>query len=271
MSLEGNRITIIKYDVETAKIQDQFFQKLKSFNLSKNSIYKFEFFLDAYPKLKFLDLTSNNLPTGFFMDNIIKIKDKLVLFNDNMFITNSSINNNKYIKYLNDQLPSFENEIKCLNLNSTYDIEKQDHLENLKLSTSISITLVKLDISFCGIYTDVIVKFFKNNPKLLSLRYLNLRYNNIKSDFFEKILSNEEIFLDNLNFIDLSENDIICNTIEKTEGLIKFIKKQYNFESLQLINTGFFTNWNNIIKSNTQNGDNIKDHYLSPKIIFRSE
>ena len=107
---------MVKYDAENAKIQDRFFQNLKYFNLSKNLIYKFEFFLNALPKLKFLDLTSNNIPTGSFMDSVIKLKDKLVLLNDNMFITNSQNNNIKYIKYLSEKLPTFDTEIKNLNL-----------------------------------------------------------------------------------------------------------------------------------------------------------
>jgi hypothetical protein len=117
LSLEGNRITIVKYDKEDNKNQNQFFQNLKTLNLAKNAIYKFEFFLEVLPKLKFLDLSSNDLPTGCFMEKAIKqdFKDKLVLLNDNMFITNSSNNNKIYIDYLNKRLPIFDFEIKNLN------------------------------------------------------------------------------------------------------------------------------------------------------------
>ena len=76
--------------------------------------------MNALPKLKFLDLTSNNIPTGSFMDSVIKLKDKLVLLNDNMFITNSQNNNIKYIKYLSEKLPTFDTEIKNLNLSGQY-------------------------------------------------------------------------------------------------------------------------------------------------------
>ena len=243
LSLEGNRITVVKYDKDNNKYQNKFFQNLKSFNLSRNGIYKFEFFLKALPKLKFLDLTSNNMPTNSFMEREIKpgFKDKLVLLNDNMFITNSKNNNNIYIDYLNRVFPSFDFEIKNLNLNFTYDIENQFNLEKLKLSPNVMISLIKLDLSFCGIYTDVLVNFFKNNPKFLSLQTLICRYNNIKGDFFEKIMSHEEIYLDNINYIELSENEIICESLEKIENLIKFIKIHQYLEKIQLINTGFLT------------------------------
>ena len=171
LSLEGNRITVVKYDKDNNKYQNKFFQNLKSFNLSRNGIYKFEFFLKALPKLKFLDLTSNNMPTNSFMEREIKpgFKDKLVLLNDNMFITNSKNNNNIYIDYLNRVFPTFDFEIKNLNLNFTYDIENQFNLEKLKLSPNVMISLIKLDLSFFFFFTDVLVNFFKNNPKFFSL------------------------------------------------------------------------------------------------------
>jgi len=267
LSLEGNRITTVKYDKEDNHNQNKFFQNLKTLNLSKNGIYKFQFFLEALPKLKFLDLTSNNLPTSSFMERAINkhFKDKLVLLNDNMFITNSKNYNNTYINYLNDRLPKFDFEIKNLNLNFTYDIEKQSNLEKLKLSTNVVISLIKLDLSFCGLYTDVLVNFFKNNPKFLSLRSLNLRYNNIKGDFFGKILSNEEICFDNINFIELSENEIVCESLEKMENLVKFIQKHQNLENIQLINTGFFTNLISKIKDKDGKDENFKEVFLNFK------
>ena len=79
------------------------------------------------------------------------------------------------------------------------------------------------------------------------------------------MLDNEEICLDNLNFIDLSENEIICNTIEKTENLAKFIKKYQNFENIQLINSGFFSDWINNIKDINLKGEKFKEIYLSLK------
>jgi len=286
LSLEGNRITTVKYDKDSSRIQDQFFNNLKTLNLSKNMIYNFEFFLSVLINLRFLDLTSNNIPTGTFMNQIIqekndkekkrkkekdkgnnidKYKDILVLLNDNMFITNSENNNNIYINYLNDILPNFDGEIRNLNLNFTYDIETQIHLEKLKLSLNIAISLIKLDLSFCGIYTDVLVKFFNNNSKLLSLRDLNLRYNNLKGDLFEKINSNREICLDNINYIELSENEIICETVDKIESLCLFIENHQNLEKMQIINTGFFSDLIDNIKDSNPDADKFKGAFVKLK------
>ena len=254
-------------------------------------IYKFEFWLSALINLRFLDLTGNNIPTSTFMNQVIenkkekekkrkkekeknktginfdenKYKDILVLLNDNMFITNSQKNNNEYINYLNDILPNFDSDIKNLNLNFTYDIETQIYLEKLKFSLNLTISLIKLDLSFCGLDTDTLIKFFKNNSKFFSLRNLNLRYNNIKSDFFEKINSNNEICLDNINYIDLSENEIICETVEKIENLCLFIENHQNLEKLKIINTGFFSDWIDNVKDSNPNADKFKFAFVKLK------
>ena len=242
LSLEGNKITMVRYDSAHSKFQDRYFQNLKWLNLSRNNIYKFEFFLKALPKLKFIDLTTNNIPTASFMDFAIKSKDKLVLFNDNIFITNSQKNNEIYINYLNEIMPKFDTEIKTLNLNFTYDIENQTNLAQLILSKNIIFSLIKLDLSFCGLRTDVLINFFKNNPKFISLKKLILQYNNLTSDFFREILNLNEICLDNLNFLDLSENDITCNKIEKMENFYNFIEKYKYLDSIRLINSNFLSN-----------------------------
>ena len=74
LSFEGNRITTVRYDKDNNQIQDQFFNNLKTLNLSKNMIYKFEFWLSALINLRFLDLTGNNIPTSTFMNQVIENK-----------------------------------------------------------------------------------------------------------------------------------------------------------------------------------------------------
>ena len=120
LSLEGNKISMVKYDNEHVSLQYKYFQKLKWLILSRNNIYKFDFALNVLPNLKFLDLTSNDIPTSSFMEIAIKEKGKLVLLNDNMFITNSPNNNDIYIEYLNERIPKFDTQIKNLNLNFVY-------------------------------------------------------------------------------------------------------------------------------------------------------
>jgi hypothetical protein len=258
LSLEGNKISMVKYDNEHVSLQYKYFQKLKWLILSRNNIYKFDFALNVLPNLKFLDLTSNDIPTSSFMEIAIKEKGKLVLLNDNMFITNSPNNNDIYIEYLNERIPKFDTQIKNLNLNFTYDIGRQNNLEQLKLTNNVALSLIKLDLSFCGITTGVLVNFFKKNPKFICLKQLILKYNNIKADFFEKIIDIAEICLDSINFLDLSENEIICGTVQKIESLYKFIEKNKYLETFRLINSNFFSDLITKMKDFHQDSDKFK-------------
>ena len=258
ISLEGNKISMVKYDNEHVSLQYKYFQKLKWLILSRNNIYKFDFALNVLPNLKFLDLTSNDIPTSSFMEIAIKEKGKLVLLNDNMFITNSPNNNDIYIEYLNERIPKFDTQIKNLNLNFTYDIGRQNNLEQLKLTNNVALSLIKLDLSFCGITTGVLVNFFKKNPKFICLKQLILKYNNIKADFFEKIIDIAEICLDSINFLDLSENEIICGTVQKMESLYKFIEKNKYLETFRLINSNFFSDLITKMKDFHQDSDKFK-------------
>ena len=236
LSLEGNKISMVKYDNEHVSLQYKYFQKLKWL----------------------IDLTSNDIPTSSFMEIAIKEKGKLVLLNDNMFITNSPNNNDIYIEYLNERIPKFDTQIKNLNLNFTFDIGRQNNLEQLKLTNNVALSLIKLDLSFCGITTGVLVNFFKKNPKFICLKQLILKYNNIKADFFEKIIDIAEICLDSINFLDLSENEIICGTVQKMESLYKFIEKNKYLETFRLINSNFFSDLITKMKDFHQDSDKFK-------------
>ena len=274
LSLEGNRITEVsnfQIDEENKIIMNNnsvLFQKLKTFILRKNGIYNFESkFLTALPELRFLDLTWNKIPTGSLMREVTKdeFQNTIVLMNDNMFITNVKNNNDIYIDYLNKRFPNFDHEFKNLNLNFTYDIESESKLENLLLLTDVVVSLINLDLSFCAINTDTLVNFFNNNPKFLSLKNLNLSYNNIKGDFFVKIMSNEEICFDNINFIELSENYFVCGNLEKIEGLTQFIEKNQNLEKIKLYNAGFVTDLINFLKEKNSRNEKFKEVFRNLK------
>ena len=137
-------------------------------------------------------------------------------------------------------------------------IRRQNNLEQLKLTNNVALSLIKLDLSFCGITTGVLVNFFKKNPKFICLKQLILKYNNIKADFFEKIIDIAEICLDSINFLDLSENEIICGTVQKMESLYKFIEKNKYLETFRLINSNFFSDLITKMKDFHQDSDKFK-------------
>ena len=262
LSLSGNKITSINNEKNEENIvlnQDKIFKKLKIFNLSKNEIYKFGMSPMKFPELKLLDLTSNSIPTGVFMEFIIGYiieskKNMLCLLNDNIFMTNNSENNKIYIDHINKQFPKNNSDLKNINLRFTYDIENQNNLKNLIFTPTTRISLIKLDLSFCGLTSNIIINFLKNNYGLFSLKNLKLKYNDIKIDIFEKMLE-DEIKLDNLNVIDLSHNEIQSKKVEEHSFLIKFIKKFSNLTKIKLKYSNFYEIW---ITNTSTNYDNSK-------------
>ena len=271
LSLAGNSISAVNNTLFlNDEIKNKDFKKLKIFNLQKNNIYKFEIPLEKLPELKLLDLSSNNIMTAGIMENMIKAKDKLILFNDNLFITNNINNNDIYIDYLNKTLPNLEFGVKVLHLGFTYDKEKQESLEKLKLSPSIKISLIKLDLSFCGITTNILFNFLKNNFGLFSLKNLKLKYNNFDSTIFKVFLS-DEILLENLKAIDLSENVIPCKEYDENVNLVKFIEKYKNLEQIKLMNAEFIDRWTVNISPDTDAGGKFRKLYTEFKDIIKAD
>ena len=265
LSLAGNSISSVTSGIfQSEDMKRKKFQKLKIFNLHKNNIYKFEISLERMPELKLLDLSSNSILTGTIMENMIGAKQTLILFNDNIFITNNFKNNDKYIEYLNKKLPNLDFGIKVLHLGFTYDKPKKELLKELKFSPSLKIALIKLDLSFCGITSDVLIEFFKSNYGLFSLKKLNLKYNNLDSKIFAKFVD-EDISLEKLSVLDLSENNIDCAEYEDNIGLIKFIEKYNNLEQLKLMNSKFIHSWNVNISADLDRKGRLRNLYLGFK------
>ena len=253
LSLAHNSISSFRIDYyEKEENEDKLFEKLKYFNLSNNNINGFDYDLGIFPQIKLLDLSSNCFFQSSLFDSWIKKKGKIVLFNNNIFITNCPANNNRYIEYLNRELPHMDCGLKALDLRFTFDKENQNELEKFKLSHSIKLSLIKLNLSYCGLKTDTVINFLKNNFGIFSLKKLNLSYNNIEIDIFERI-NCDEIKLDNLTSLNLSENKIAFLEKDKeeikifreySEHLINFIKKHQKLEKIKLFYSCFFNFWN---------------------------
>ena len=273
LSLAHNSISLFKMgNLEKELNKGKLFEKLKYFNLSNNNIYGFDYNLEIFPEIKLLDLSSNSIFDSTLMDNLIKKKGKIVLFNNNIFITNCPDNNIRYIEYLKRELQDLDYGLKALDLRFTFDKENRNELEKLKLSPSIKVSLIKLNLSYCELKTDTVINFLKNNFGLFSMKKLNLKCNNIEIDIFEKI-NCDEIKLDNLTSIDLSENKIAflekddkeINIFRKySEHLINFIKKHQKLEKINLFYTSFFEHWDFFISP----GDHKKEEQEALKSLY---
>jgi hypothetical protein len=114
LSIIGNKIT--KFDLKKYFIEKELiFSNLINLNLSSNNIYNFA--IDNFkvlPRIKRLDLTNNNFCTNLLFSSIYEAKNEIkaiVIFNNNLFITNNEENFNLYEKYIFDKILNFEYKI----------------------------------------------------------------------------------------------------------------------------------------------------------------
>ena len=219
-------------------------KNLEYFDLNKNNIY--EFVTDnfkALPALKVLDLTDNNISNFSFFESIYsKHKKKamtcIVLMCKNLFVSNNKENNKKYRKYLYECLPSFKYKIKKVNLSLLFNKDNNEELNLLRISPYVKISMIKLNLSYCGLKTETVWKLFQNNYGLLNLVSLNLSYNFISNNFFI-LCRGQDILLEKLRIIDLSMNQITCTEIDTLEQIEKYLNNYQKLKKMKIQENNF--------------------------------
>ena len=212
-------------------------KNLQYFDLSKNNIY--EFVTDnfvALPMMNVLDLSDNNISNYSFFDYIYSLYKKnkmpcLILLSNNIFVSNNKYNNKEYRKYIFQCLTNFEYKIKKVNLSLLYNKDNNEDLITLRISPSVKISMIKLNLSYCGLNSETIWKFFQNNFGLLNLVSLNLSHNFISNNFF-KLCAGPDILLEKLKVINLSMNQINCKEINDLKQIENYIN---NYQKLKRI------------------------------------
>ena len=239
ISFLGNEISTV--NMESLIENGCQFKSLEVLDFSKNSI--FDFGIENFKLLlniKVLDLCDNNLTNYTFFEGIRSQKNiKCILFlSNNMFLTNNKNNRNRYLKYLHERLANYKSKIKKLNLSFLYDKDTKQELLRLKLSPIFKISLMKLNLSYCGLNSDIVCKFLNNNFGLLNLKILNLSNNFIELKFFE-LIKTVDLSLEKLTCLDLSLNDIHSMTIDDYQNIELFINKHPNLKKIKLQETIF--------------------------------
>ena len=239
ISFLGNQITSVNMGPLLKKRCT--FKSLEYLDFSKNSIY--EFLTDNFKlltQIKVLDLTDNNIPSHNFFNSVKsqKKKSSITLLSNNIFLNNSKENVDTYRKYLSDILVSFKYKIKKLNFSFLYDKNSINHFVELKISPMITISLVKLDLSYCGLSDQNVYNFLKNNYGLLNLKQLNLSNNFITIKIFNLLLKLEQ-YLEKLTSLDLSMNYINSLNIEDYGEIEKFIDKHSHLKKIKLQDSTF--------------------------------
>lgn len=265
LSFTNNNLTFI--NMKSILNQDAFFPNLTELNLEKNNIY--DFLSDnfkALPSLQLLNLSSNNI-SSFLLFSTIKEKRKelkaLVVFTNNLFITNNRENNNEYRQYFINSISKCDYDIKTLSLSMMFNRFNCDTLSDIVFSSASKISLKKLNLSYCGLSTKSIISFLKTNFGLLSLKELNLSNNFIDNSFFEEYYSTnaspainyeltednimkdvdkskeEGFLLEKLFKIDLSNNKFELNSINDYERFSRFLLLHSNLRKVKMQNNKF--------------------------------
>ena len=259
LNLSKNLLTKVHISYINEKIRNDIsFQNLSYFNLSKNNIYCFdENILEILNKDKFkvLDLTDNNITNKNQFDKYNKkIQNAIYFMSSNLFISNNLETNNEYLDYINNKLKNFKYGLKKLSLSYAYSIKNNSKLVKLRMSPEVKISLVKIDLSYCGLNTKTIVDFFKNNFGLFNLKYLNLNYNNLDFNFFI-LMVNNKIILNKLKGINLSNNNN-DNSSDRNNENNKNDNNNDNKNDIKIDNNNDKNNENN---NNDNKNDNNND------------
>ena len=304
LSFTNNNLTFI--NMKSILNQDGYFPNLTEFNLEKNNIY--DFLSDnfkALPSLQLLNLASNNI-SSFLLFSTIKEKRKelkaLVVFTNNLFVTNNKENNNEYRQYFINSISKCDYEIKTLSLSMMFNRFNCDTLSDIIFSSASKISLKKLNLSYCGLSTKAILSFLQTNFGLLSLKELNLSNNFIDNSFFEEYyatnaspainskLSEENVIrdvdkkdkesflLEQLIKIDLSNNKFELNSINDYEMFSKFILLHSKMRKVKMQNnkfeSDFYALWGD--KEDNENRKSINNYMQlfiqkKIKIFFREK
>ena len=239
ISFSGNEITSVAMDSLIEKKCN--FQSLEVLDFSKNNI--FEFWTENFKLflgLKILDLTDNNLTNHTFFENMKNLKSlKCILFLcNNMFLINNKNNTNQYIKYLIEKLGNYNSKVKKINFSFLFDKVSKPIILKMQLSPMVKISLIKLNLSYCGLDNETVCHFLNNNFGLLSLKFLNLRNNFIDLKFFTSIKS-VDLSLEKLKCLDIGINEFQPLTFADYLNIEIFVNKHPNLRKIKVQRTNF--------------------------------
>ena len=240
ISFSGNEITLVDMNILIEKKSS--FKSLNYLDFSKNNI--FDFYIDNFkclPKLNVLDLTDNNISNFIFFQAVKSQKrgiESINLLCNNIFLNNNKLNANKYRLYLQENLAKFRHKIKKLNLSFLYDKKTINQMIQLKISPMVKISLIKLNLSYCGLSDKNFCEFLKNNFGLLNLEELNLSNNLLTIKIFNLILKVDTSF-EKLTKLDLSMNNINSLSIDEYSDIERFVEKYSTLKKIKLQESTF--------------------------------
>jgi hypothetical protein len=182
LSFSNNCITSV--DLESLVRSKQRFYSLKELDFHKNRINKFTINPEFFPELKTINCCYNKFSSSSFKG----YTDILTLLSGNLFLTNLNICKNYYGK-LSKQLNEYKISLTYLSLSYLPSNFCDKYLSNIIINDNILISLKKIDLSYNNLTCDTLFNFFNNNKGCLYLRKLNLCGNKLDDTFFERYLN----------------------------------------------------------------------------------
>ena len=269
ISFSGNEITSVnmKELIEKKCV----FKSLRYLDFSKNNIY--EFITDNFnclPELSVLDLTDNNISNYIFFQAIKsqkREKESIVLLCNNMFVNNNKNNAMKYREYLKENLTTFKHQIKKLNFALLYHRDCINQLLDLSISPMVKISIIKLNLSYCGLSNENICTFMQNNFGLLNLEELNLSNNFCTIKIFD-LMNKNDLSLEKLISFDLSMNNVNSLSIEEYECIQQFVDKHSHLKKIKFQDSTFCQDLLLLTQMEKEKCDIINKKLISREIKF---
>ncbi len=225
LSFSNNCITNV--DLESLVRSKQRFYSLKELDFHKNRINKFTINSENFPELRTINCCYNKFSSSSFYG----CNDILTLLSGNLYLTNFKVCKNYYSK-LSKQLNEYKISLTHLSISYLPNGFCDNYLSNIIINDNILMSLKKIDLSYNNLTCDTLFNFFNNNKRCLYLRKLNLCGNKLDDTFFERYLNLKlyNIFT-RLQKINLNDNLIGGSNTINTDNLgpeLPIITKEEN-------------------------------------------
>ena len=243
LSFSNNRITLFNVY--------QIFSNLEELDLSYNKISRFEVnSIINFPKLKILDLTSNNfasLTNEWTALSKHLSKGKICLFFQNIFVMRTDFKI-LYYNYFNDNLLLLNYPIKKINFECFFDKNNYELLKQINFNLFQN-SITSINLNCCEIDDDKIFELLENNFCLFNLRELLLKTNNLSNKFFTEF-NRKKLYnlFPHLKKINLSNNNIKFDKIEEFNDIKDFLFKTQSLKKLYLKNLPIENNMTEYLK-----------------------
>lgn len=231
LSFSDNCLTNVDFQ-RKINIPKNALESLEELNLSNNRLYVFKIIYTNFPHLQLVNLIDNHFSNITDLSIPKKNATPLVLTNRNFYLS-SKTNMTNYFEMLKELLPNLKYRLQYMNFSGLFNRFNNQSILNLTLSPVSYLTLINLDLSYCGLHTDIAIEFLLKN-KIIKLKTLNLKSNFIEIDFFEKYVSTFNDSIGKKRFIFLEDINLSNNSIENKDFIFisEFIKIHKNLKHL---------------------------------------